>query len=60
MLVLRMRGIFQVCHWDVLWWHDTHIKFHKDWCRRSRDIKVLPYEFKRLQCWYYWWKDIMK
>jgi hypothetical protein len=29
-LVLLMSGIYELCHWDGLSWHDMHNKFHDD------------------------------
>jgi hypothetical protein len=36
MLVLLMRGIYEVRHLDGLRYHDVHAKFHKYWLRLSK------------------------
>jgi hypothetical protein len=48
MLVLLMREIYELCHWDGLRWHDIHTKFREDWFRNSGNIKVLTQQFDRL------------
>jgi hypothetical protein len=35
MLVLMMRGMYEVGHWDRHRWHDIHTRFHKDLFRHS-------------------------
>jgi hypothetical protein len=30
MLVLLMQGIYEICSWNELRWHDTHTKFHEN------------------------------
>jgi hypothetical protein len=37
-------GIYEVCSWDGLRWHDihVHIKFHEDWYKCFSSIEVLP------------------
>jgi hypothetical protein len=36
MLVLLMRGIYKLCCWNGLGWHDIHTKSHKDWFKNSK------------------------
>jgi hypothetical protein len=35
-LVLLMKGFYEVRRWDGLRWHDIHTKFHTDWFRHLR------------------------
>jgi hypothetical protein len=30
-----MGGIYEVCSWDGIRWHDIHTKFHNDWFSHS-------------------------
>jgi hypothetical protein len=50
-LVLLMRWIYDVRHWDGIIWHDiyVHTKFPEDWDRRSNIIKILSQKFEMLQ-----------
>jgi uncharacterized protein involved in cysteine biosynthesis len=41
MLVLVMRGIYEVQRSDGLRWHDIHTKFHDDWLGHLGNIKVI-------------------
>jgi hypothetical protein len=39
-LVLLVEGIYEVRNWDAFMLQYILTKFHEDWCRRSRNIKV--------------------
>jgi hypothetical protein len=59
-LVLLMGRICDVCRWDNLRWHDTHIpRFMKIGSGIKVILRVFPQQFERLWCWYYWWEGFM-
>jgi hypothetical protein len=58
-LVLLMRGIHDVRHWDGLMHHDIHVtKLHENWYRRSSNFKVASLKFEMLKCWYCLWENL--
>jgi hypothetical protein len=48
MLVLPIKGIYEVRRWDGLRWHDIRIKFHEDCNRRSSNNKALKSKSKAI------------
>jgi hypothetical protein len=60
MLVLLIWGINEIRREDRFRLHVVPTGFHEDWWRHSTNIKALPQQFERLQCWCYWWKGFMK
>jgi hypothetical protein len=46
MLVLLIKGIYEVCRLDGLMWHDIHTRFHESLHRPASNIKVLPQKFE--------------
>jgi hypothetical protein len=49
-LVLLMRGICELCHWNGLRWHGIHTEFHDDWFRHLSDITVIKWLDNTVHC----------
>jgi hypothetical protein len=59
MLVLLIRGIYEVHRSDGFMQHDILTKFHEDLYGHSSNIKILSQKFERLLCWYYLWEGFI-
>jgi hypothetical protein len=55
-LVIMIRGIYDVRHWDDVRWHYRYIPISIKVGTFIRTmLRFLSQKFDRLQCWYYWW-----
>jgi hypothetical protein len=58
-LVLLMGVTYEIHSSDGFKCRDIVIKFREDWMDIQIILRLLPEQFKRLQCWCYLWEGFM-